>query len=291
MRWPVFLLLAALAGCGTLPQPFYGNPGGEATRLSIPPPPILIVTPPSRALLPGDAAKTYADDLAAALVAVDVPSLARPADTKDWRLITTASQHGQEILPAYTVLGPDGHIYGGLTGSPVSAAAWLQGDPTTLNKTAGTDALALARLLADINAKVQQSNPQSLENRAARVFIAKVTGAPTDGDTALALGMARDLPGADTIVVTREAQADFTISGAVNAQAEGNNQMLVQIVWTVRDAGNRTVGQVTQLHALDLVDITPYWGDVAAAAAKEGATGVQEVITNATLHKAGHPAS
>ena len=286
MRWPVVLLLAPLATCGTLPQPFYGNPGGEAARLSIPPPPILIVSPPGHALLPGDSSKTYAGDLAASLVALDVPSIARPADKTDWRVTITASLHGQNALPAYTVLGPDGHDYGGLTGSPVSAAAWLRGDPTTLSKTAGTDALALSKLLAKINAQVQQSNPQSLENRAARVFIAGVAGAPTDGDTALALDMSRDLPGADTLVVTHREQADFIVSGEVKSQAEGNNQILVQLVWTVRDAGHRTVGQVTQLHELSLSDITPYWGDVAAAAAKEGAAGVREVITNATLHKA-----
>jgi hypothetical protein len=61
--------------------------------------------------------------------------------------------------------------------------------------------------------------------------------------------------------------------------------MLVTLIWTVRDSNNRVIGQVTQLHDLNPSDITPYWGDVAAAAAAEGASGVQQVITNATLHK------
>ncbi len=42
-RPPVAALLAAalasLAGCGDLPHPFPGNPGGIALRLAVPPPP------------------------------------------------------------------------------------------------------------------------------------------------------------------------------------------------------------------------------------------------------------
>jgi hypothetical protein len=39
------------------------------------------------------------------------------------------------------------------------------------------------------------------------------------------------------------------------------------------------------LHDLAPSDITPYWGDVAAAAATEAANGIHEAIVNATLHK------
>jgi hypothetical protein len=53
----------------------------------------------------------------------------------------------------------------------------------------------------------------------------------------------------------------------------------------VHDNYKRKIGQVTQLHDLNLADITPYWGDVAAAAAQEGATGIQQVIQNDRLKK------
>jgi hypothetical protein len=285
MRWVFLLVPLFLAGCGTLPQPFYGNPGPEGAKLATPPPPVLIIPPPGQALLGDDAAKVYAGDLAAAFVALDVPSIARPALKADWRLITTASISGGKVIPSYSVLGPDGKNYGSQNGAPVDEADWANGNPQILNAAAGTDALSLCKLLADANATVQQSNPQSLENRPARIFVDKVTGAPTDGNNALALGMSRDLPGVDSVIVTDRTQADFIISGAVKTQPDTDQHVLVQIVWTVHDSSNRVVGDVTQLHDLKPADITPYWGDVAAAAAAEGASGVQQVITNATLHK------
>jgi len=285
MRRLVLLLPVLLAGCGTLPQPFYGNPGPEGAKLAIPPPPVLIIPPPTQALLADDSARLYAGDLASAFVTLDVPSIARPEQKTDWRLITTASLNGSEVIPTYTVLGPDGKNYGSQTGAPVAAADWSNGNRQALNKAATTDALALCKLLAAVNADVQQSNPQSLENRPARIFMGAVSGAPTDGDNALALDISRDLPGADGILVDNPADADFAVSGQVKTQPDANSQMLVQITWTVRDSNNRVIGQVTQLHDLNPADITPNWGDVAAAAATEGASGVQQVITNATLHR------
>lgn len=279
------LLPGLLAACGTLPQPFYGNPGVEGARLAVPPPPILIIPPPSQALLADDSAKLYASDLASAFVALDVPSIARPAEKTDWRLITAASLDGNSVIPAYTVLGPDGKNYGSQAGAPVSAVDWSNGNAQALNKAATADALTLCGLLAKANAAVQQSNPQSLENRPARIFMGSVTGAPTDGDNALALDISRDLPSVDGVLVDDSKDADFIVSGQVKTQPDENSQILVQITWTIRDSSNRVIGQVTQLHDLNPADITPYWGDVAAAAATEGATGVQEVITNATLHK------
>ncbi|OYY03133.1 MAG: hypothetical protein B7Y73_07525, partial [Acidocella sp. 35-58-6] len=75
------------------------------------------------------------------------------------------------------------------------------------------------------------------------------------------------------------------INGVVKTKADANNQILVEIDWMIHDANGRKIGQVTQLHDLSLSDITPYWGDVAAAAATEGAGGIHEAVQNATLKK------
>ena len=282
-----FLLLAALllTSCGTLPEPFYGYPGAEGARLATPPPPVLIIPPPGGALLTDDAAGLYASDLAAALVNLDVPSIAKPAEKTDWRLTTTASLNGNNVIPAYAITGPDGKSYGSQTGHPVAAEDWSNGNPQALAAAANADAPALTKLLTNVNAAVQQSNPESLENRPARLYLGAVAGAPTDGDNALALDLTRDLPGIDTVMVDNPIQADFVITGAVKPQPDANNQILVQLTWTIRDSNNRVIGDVTQLHDLSPSDITPHWGDVAAAAASEAASGIQEAVTNATLHK------
>ncbi|OYV40232.1 MAG: hypothetical protein B7Z81_02330 [Acidocella sp. 20-61-6] len=274
-----------LAGCGTLPEPFYGNPGVTGARLAVPPPPVLIVPTPTNAMLGNDAAKLYANDLAAALVAADIPSIAKPADKTDWQIITTATLSGTQVIPHYQITGPDGKTYGNENGAGVDAAGWANGTPDTLNHAATTDAATLAKLLAAVNASIQQSNPNSLENRPARLFVAGVAGAPGDGNNALSLDITRDLPKLGMELVDKPAQADFIVNGIVKTKPDANNQTLVEIDWMIHDANNRKIGQVTQLHDLSLSDITPYWGDVAAAAATEGAGGIHEAVQNATLKK------
>jgi hypothetical protein len=282
---PLAAAAMLLTSCGTLPEPFYGNPGPTAARLAIPPPPVLIVPTPTGAMLSDDAAKLYADDLATALVAADVPSVAKPADKADWQIITTAHLSNGSVIPHYQITGPDGKTYGSQDGAPVDQAGWANGTPDTLNQAATNDAATLAKLLAAVNASVQQSNPNSLENRPPRLFVAGVSGAPGDGDNALCLDMTRDLPKLGIELVDKPAQADFVINGVVKTKPDANNQILVEIDWMIHDSNNRKIGQVTQLHDLNPSDISPYWGDVAAAAATEGAGGIHEAVQNATLKK------
>jgi len=276
----------ALTACGTLPEPFYGDPGKEGAILAVPPAPVLIIPTPTDALL-GDSAPAYATDLANALAAQDVPSLARPAQKTDWRIPTTATLAGTTITPHYTLIGPDGKTYGQQDGTPIDAAAWSNATPATLTAQATTDAAPLTKLLEAANAKIQGADPSSLENRPPRIYFAGVTGAPGDGDQSLALNLTRDLPPLGDTLTTTRANADFTVSAVVTAVPDTNHQLLVTLNWLVHDANNRSIGQVTQLHDLNPSDITPYWGDVAAAAATEAAGGIHTVINNATLHKGG----
>lgn len=287
MKYLALTLAILLTGCGTLPEPFYGNSGPVSAKLSLPPPPVLVIPTPGGAMLAKDSASLYAADLATALVAADIPSIARPATKTDWRITTTATINANIVTPHYAITGPDGKTYGEQNGAPIPAADWANSTPTTLQNAATTDAATLAKRLATINAKIQQSNPNSLENRPARLYLTTITGAPGDGDTSLALNLNRDLPKLGLILAPNPADADFTISGIVKTSPDTNNQTLVEIDWIIQDANQRKIGQVTQLHDLNLTDITPYWGDIAAAAATQGATGIAEAVHNATLHKVG----
>lgn len=285
MRIWILALPLVLAACGTLPEPFYGNPGPVAAKLAVPTAPVLMVPPPGQALLADDSARLFAADLATQLVNQDVPCIAGPAGPGNWELGISAKLAGNHVVPSYRIIGPDKKDYGGEAGVPEPAAGWANGDAAVLAATAATDSASLGKLLAAINARVQQGNPQSLENRVPRIFVGAVTGAPGDGDVALPLNLARDLPGPDDEVVADAAQADFTVRARVTATPQGAGQDMVELDWSVFDANHRKIGQVTQLHPLSLTDITPYWGDVAAAAAAEAAGGVRDVVRNAILKK------
>ncbi len=250
----------------------------------MPPPPILIVPEPTNAMLGNHAAALYAKDLAQALVAHDVPSLARPAGKGEWSLRMTAGLAGSEVAPDFAVIGPNGKVYGESAGPAVDAADWAAGAPAALAANAAAAAPALANQLAMINAVVQESNPNSLENRPARVSFSGVSGAPGDGDHALALNVRRDLPELGIVLTDRRPDADFLLNGVVKAKKsiKPDGQEVVELDWIVRDATGGFIGKVSQLHELRQADMVPYWGDVAVAAAQEASGGIKQVITNAT---------
>ncbi|MGC8527674.1 hypothetical protein, partial [Acidiphilium sp.] len=277
-----------LAGCGTLPQPLLGKPGAMGARLAVPPPPVLIVPPPPDALLGNRAADAYAHDLAKALVDRNVPSIVRPARPYDWQLEATARTANATVIPGFRIIGPGHKEYGHLTGAEVSGAAWAAGDPATLRQAADAAAPGLVKQLSAINAAVQQSNPASLENRPPRVRLIRVTGAPGDGNHALKLDVSRDLPKLGVVMVDHTADADFLIDGVVkvspaNKDGKPGGSDLVELDWTVRNRRGGFIGKVSQLHDLKPSEMTPYWGDVAAAAASQAALGLRQVIRNATL--------
>ncbi|MDR3505935.1 MAG: hypothetical protein P4L52_06795 [Acidocella sp.] len=291
MRRAALALPLLLAACGTLPQPFYGNPGPAGAKLAIPPAPVLMVPAPKAALLDGKSATAYAGDLSTALVNYDVPAVSGAGGKQSWRLGISAKQSGDIVTPRYVITGPDGKEYGHQDGAPVPAQAWTSGDTQTLNNAAAADAAPLSKLLAAINAQIQQSNPESLENRPPRIFVGTVSGAPGDGNTALPLNLKRNLPGANDMLANDAKSADFTVTCTVKTKPDTGGQLQVELDWVVRDGNGRIAGQVTQIHDLNPADITPYWGDVAAAAAQEAAGGIQQVVSNAVLKKGQKPTS
>lgn len=283
----MFVLPMLLAGCGTLPQPFLGRPGKEGARLAVPPPPVLMVPSPQNAMLSDNAATLYAQDLANALIKQNVPSIAHPAAPYAWRLKVAATLLDTMVTPEFAIVGPNRKTYGHATGTPVPAVDWTNGDRSLLKASAFGIAPELAKKLAAINAAIQQSNPQSLANRPPQVRVKGVSGAPGDGNHSLALDVTRDLPKLGVVIVGTKDDADFVVDGAVKVSPNpkhgtGAPSDLVELVWTVRTQAGQFIGKVTQLHDLKPNDMTPYWGDVAAAAAQQAALGIRQVISNAT---------
>jgi hypothetical protein len=281
------LAAAALTACGDLPQPFAGRPGANALRLATPPPARLVVPPPGNALLTNAAAARLAHATAAALVANEVPAFAQAPVPGDWQLSVTAEMQAGRVQPHFTVIDAGGHAKGDVTGDPEPAEAWAAGDPATLQEAAASAAPQIVNLLRSVDAAAKQSDPNSLYNRPARIYLAGVTGARGDGDLSLMIQMRSKLPDTGDVVVSKAANADFIVRGIVKTTDLPSKQQQVEIHWIVTDPSGKEAGDVAQGHDIEHGSLDHYWGDVANAVAAEAAGGVHEVITNWSGRKRG----
>ncbi len=279
LAWPVLASLA-LAGCGDLPRPFAGRPGAAALQLSRPPPPRLTVPAPSDGLLPAHDAEAWAHAVSGALVAQEVPAFTTLPHPGDWVLRLSARLQGSQVLPHYALIDPKGGDRGDVSGSPVAAANWAQGDPAALQRTAAEAAPQVLALLRAVDTTIKQTDPNSLYNRPARIWFGGVTGAPGDGNAALARHMRLKLPQTGDLLVPQAASADFTLRGTVKMTDEPGGQQQVEIHWVVSDPSGRVAGDVAQGHDIPRGSLDHAWGEVAAVVADEAAGGVREVITN-----------
>jgi hypothetical protein len=279
-RWAILGLLALLAGCGDLPRPFAGHPGATALRLAQPPPARLAVPVPTNALLSDEASAAYDKALVTALQDQDVPAVADIARTGDWRLTVTADVRDDKVVPVFTVENPSGDAQGSTEGAAVDAAQWAAGSPPTLQSTAAASAPLVATLLTRIEAQRQQSDPNSLINRPARVLVADVTGAPGDGNQQLARNLREQLPQVGEVVQDTPAGADFVVACEVKTAPGSGGTERIEIQWIVRDARGRELGRVVQLNEVAPGSLDRYWGDTALVVAQEASGGVRDVILN-----------
>ncbi len=274
--------LLLLAGCGDLPQPFLGRPGATAMRLAQPPPSRLAIPLPTASLLTDSAATVWSKSLADALVAQDLPASAMRPGPGDWRLILTAEVQNGAVVPTYTVTDPAGHRQGASQGTPIPASDWAAGQPDTLKAAAESEAPKVIALLGGIEARRQMSDPHSLLNRPPVLYFKGVTGAPGDGNVALARQMTTRLPSLGDLVQDTAAGADFSVAGEVKTAKGAGNTTRIEIQWIVIDDRGRERGRVVQLNEVPPGSLDTYWGEVAVVVATEAAGGVHEVVLQAS---------
>lgn len=290
LRWlAAAAVLALLAGCGRLPRPFEGDPGKLGHALVQPPPSRLAVPPPGAAMLPDAASAEYAKALVAALQDKDVPAVAEPARRGDWSLGVSAELRGDKVVPSFSVFDPSGLVQGSVQGTPADAAQWAAGTPAALRGSAAADAGNISILLTRIEAARQRSDPNSLLNRPARVWVRDVAGAPGDGNRQLTRQMRLNLPKQGEIVQDAPDGADYSVEGKVDTAAGAGGTERIEIQWTVRDAQSRELGKVVQLNEVPPGSLDQYWGDVAVVVAQEAAGGIADVIHNQTSSRAAAP--
>ena len=282
MRRLVILVPLLLGACGDLPQPFLGRPGATAMLLANQPPPARLAVPtPGSALLGDEAAAAWASDVAKALQDKEVPAIQGTTSRGDWSLVLSAQVRGRAVVPAYEVRDPQGKGQGSVEGAPVPLAAWARSDPATFQTSADVAAPQLADLLNRIQAARLKADPNSLVNRSARLYFTGVTGAPGDGNRALAAQIRSKLADQGIVVQDTPMGADFRLDGKVATAPGAGGQERIEVQWIVQDAQGRERGRVAQLNDVPAEAVAHYWGDVAAAVAEQAAGGVAEVLAKA----------
>jgi hypothetical protein len=273
-----------LSACGDLPEPFLGNPGATARRLAEPPPALLAVPPGADTLLPDAANQDLAKQIAAALQATEVPALVRTPTKNDWQLITRATSKGGMVTPVFSVRDPQGKEQGNAEGEPVPVDVWAAASPALIQQVANEAAPRVGAVLTSIRVAHDKADPNSLYNRAAKVLVPEVTGAPGDGDDALTRQMRARLAVLGPVVLTTPTGADFVVQGQVVMVPQPKRQERVEIQWIIKTAGGDERGRVVQLNEIPAGTLDRYWGDVAVVVAAEASNGVNDVL----LRQAGH---
>lgn len=223
------LLCGLMSACGDLPEPFIGNPGATARRLAQPLAPLLAVPPGTDTLLPDAANASLAKQIATALQASEVPAMVRAPEKTDWRLITKAEHDGDGVRPLFSVQNPQGKEEGSAVGELVPLQAWANADQALLEQVAAEAAPRIGAVLTSIRVAHDKADPGSLYNRAAKVLVSDVTGAPGDGDASLTQQMRARLAVLGPIVLTTPAGADFVVQGDVKIVPIPNHQERVEI--------------------------------------------------------------
>ncbi|WP_431281590.1 hypothetical protein ACQW02_19575 [Humitalea sp. 24SJ18S-53] len=284
------LLLALTSACGTLPQPFRGNPGAEARRLAAPPAYRLAVPAPEEAMLTDNGAGTLAVALATALEGAEVPAVPGTPTPLDWRLLIKAEQDGGNIRPRYVLTDADGRELGVTAGPPVPLRAWGEEQEVTINAVAASAAPLISTMLARADAARRFADPDSMRaGGAPRLRLMPVRGAPGDGNLALTAKLSEFLPREGFQLQDIADGAAFAVEGVVRVardrESPREDQADIQFIVTRRDGIE--LGRVAFVNNVPTGSLNGLWGDVAYVIAQTAAPGIKQVISTAGGFSAG----
>lgn len=114
---------------------------------------------------------------------------------------------------------------------------------------------------------------------------AVVSGAPGDGNEALASALQREL--ANSGVPLGEASGQgYRVEGTVSVGAVKDGKQAIQIDWKVKDGKGASVGTVTQKNSIPPGTLDGSWGKTADAAAAAAAQGIVKLLPQQSAARA-----
>jgi hypothetical protein len=112
--------------------------------------------------------------------------------------------------------------------------------------------------------------------------VARVTGAPGDGNAALTKSLAALLPFKGIKVTAKKDDAAWRIEGKVRVTVKSEAEDLVTLTWRVLDAQGKELGTIRQQNAVPHKRLDGPWKEIAAFAAEAAAEGISQLIHSFT---------
>lgn len=113
----------------------------------------------------------------------------------------------------------------------------------------------------------------------ARVFIKGVTGAPGDGNIALANALAQFFAQFDIDLLPASSSEAYVIEAKVRVSASPSGQDRVEILWLLETDHGKEIARIAQDNTVARGSLDPSWGPVAVYAAEGAADGLLSVIS------------
>ncbi len=280
LRFACVLLALALAACQGEGQSSPVSHAHTVTPALTPPDSAgILVLPVTGA--PQPAANDIAQAMAVALQQADVPASTVASNQHSFRLSSTvtmlaAGDAGDAIIVSWTLDSADGRKLGGAeSNTTASAAAWRRGGDDIAQALAKPAAPAIAKL-------VESDAPLPQGGASPAVALGTVSGAPGDGDTALARAMGAALARIHVaLAAPGGGKPDYTLSGVVEVSATDGKNQKVKVSWALQRPDGSEVGRVNQENAVPAGSLDRFWGDVAYAVTAAAAPGVRQLIEQA----------
>ena len=115
-----------------------------------------------------------------------------------------------------------------------------------------------------------------------QAMVAQVTGAPGDGNTALAKSLVALLPLKGIKVAAKKEDAAWRIEGKIKVTVKSEAEDLVSLNWRVLDAEGKELGTIRQENAVPHQRLNGPWKEIAAFAAEAAAEGISQLIHSFT---------
>jgi hypothetical protein len=117
-------------------------------------------------------------------------------------------------------------------------------------------------------------------------WIGAISGAPGDGNQALARALAGILPVKGIVVEATQAKAQWRIEGSIKV-ASGQAQDVVTLTWRVLDESGNEAGTIAQENAVPHGRLAKPWREIAGFAAEAAAEGIAQLIQQVTSGQQG----